>query len=236
MLSWFGNLSVNRKLGLGFALVLLFTLALAIIGWNGLSSMISRSDRMGDIAALHAATSQMQISRLEYMLTDGDENAMQKAQGDLEALQAKHQAIKQNFTVGANVRLLGEIGQAIQTGSMVTNYHDIGSGEPVLLLHGSGPGVSAWANWRLSIQSLKDDFRLLAPDLAGFGFRAFSQGGPARELDPALVIDADAFHPNDVTDFCHVFGSFDPEIGQLGNMHEPVSARENLDKRAEFLG
>ncbi|MGH8464992.1 MAG: alpha/beta fold hydrolase, partial [Pseudomonas sp.] len=63
-----------------------------------------------------------------------------------------------------------EIGQRIQTGSVVTNYHDIGSGEPVLLLHGSGPGVSAWANWRLSIQGLKDDFRLLAPDLAGFGF------------------------------------------------------------------
>ncbi|MBV2135113.1 alpha/beta fold hydrolase [Pseudomonas sp. MAP12] len=63
-----------------------------------------------------------------------------------------------------------EIGQSIQTGAMVTNYHDIGSGEPVLLLHGSGPGVSAWANWRLTIQNLKDDFRLLAPDLAGFGY------------------------------------------------------------------
>lgn len=63
-----------------------------------------------------------------------------------------------------------EIGQSIQTGPILTNYHDVGSGEPVLLLHGSGPGVSAWANWRLSIQGLRDEFRLLAPDLAGFGF------------------------------------------------------------------
>lgn len=69
-----------------------------------------------------------------------------------------------------------EIGQSIQTGSSVTNYHDIGSGEPVLLLHGSGPGVSAWANWRLSIQSLQGDFRLLAPDLAGFGFTQVPAG------------------------------------------------------------
>ncbi|MVV51658.1 alpha/beta fold hydrolase [Pseudomonas sp. PB120] len=69
-----------------------------------------------------------------------------------------------------------EIGQSIQTGSIVTNYHDIGSGEPVLLLHGSGPGVSAWANWRLSIQSLQGDFRLLAPDLAGFGFTQVPAG------------------------------------------------------------
>ena len=63
-----------------------------------------------------------------------------------------------------------EIGRSVQTGSIMTNYHDVGSGEPMLLLHGSGPGVSAWANWRLSIQSLQSDFRLLAPDLAGFGF------------------------------------------------------------------
>ncbi|UVE19185.1 alpha/beta fold hydrolase [Pseudomonas sp. LS44] len=69
-----------------------------------------------------------------------------------------------------NMQTNPEIGQYIQTGSILTNYHDIGSGEPVLLLHGSGPGVSAWANWRLSIQGLKDDFRLLAPDLAGFGY------------------------------------------------------------------
>ena len=50
-----------------------------------------------------------------------------------------------------------EIGQSIQTGAIVTNYHDIGIGEPVLLLHGSGPGVSAWANWRLTINNLRDD-------------------------------------------------------------------------------
>lgn len=63
-----------------------------------------------------------------------------------------------------------EIGKTIITGPVLTNYHDVGSGEPVLLLHGSGPGVSAWANWRLTLQSLAADFRLLAPDLAGFGY------------------------------------------------------------------
>jgi len=63
-----------------------------------------------------------------------------------------------------------EIGKTVETGPVLTNYHDIGSGDPVLLLHGSGPGVSAWANWRLTLQSLDADFRLLAPDLAGFGY------------------------------------------------------------------
>jgi 2-hydroxymuconate-semialdehyde hydrolase len=63
-----------------------------------------------------------------------------------------------------------EIGKTIACGPILTNYHDLGSGSPVLMLHGSGPGVSAWANWRLALQSLQGDFRLLAPDLAGFGY------------------------------------------------------------------
>lgn len=63
-----------------------------------------------------------------------------------------------------------EIGQQVQTGELRTNYHDVGEGSPLLLLHGSGPGVSAWANWRLPIQHLSPSFRILAPDLAGFGY------------------------------------------------------------------
>lgn len=63
-----------------------------------------------------------------------------------------------------------EIGKSITTGDIETNYHDIGSGAPILLLHGSGPGVSGWVNWRPVIGQLQDQFRLIAPDLAGFGF------------------------------------------------------------------
>jgi 2-hydroxymuconate-semialdehyde hydrolase len=40
---------------------------------------------------------------------------------------------------------------------------------PVLLLHGSGPGVSAAANWRLVIPALAGRRRVIAPDQLGFG-------------------------------------------------------------------
>lgn len=50
-----------------------------------------------------------------------------------------------------------------------THYHDAGTGDPVLLLHGSGPGVSAWANWRLTLPVLAERFRVLAADIVGFG-------------------------------------------------------------------
>lgn len=63
-----------------------------------------------------------------------------------------------------------EIANSIQTGAFKTNYHDVGSGYPVMLLHGSGPGVTAWANWNKLFPLLKDDFRILAPDMAGFGY------------------------------------------------------------------
>ncbi len=63
-----------------------------------------------------------------------------------------------------------EIGKHIQTGDILTNYHDVGEGAPVLLLHGSGPGVSAWVNWRGVLASLSGEFQLLAPDMAGFGY------------------------------------------------------------------
>jgi 2-hydroxymuconate-semialdehyde hydrolase len=63
-----------------------------------------------------------------------------------------------------------EIGQSIVANGILTNYHDVGSGAPVLLIHGSGPGVSAWANWRLTIPALATQCRVLAPDMVGFGF------------------------------------------------------------------
>ncbi|HGG60362.1 MAG TPA: alpha/beta fold hydrolase [Gammaproteobacteria bacterium] len=63
-----------------------------------------------------------------------------------------------------------EIGKTIVAAGIETNYHDEGSGPVVLLIHGSGPGVSAWANWRLTIPALARRFRVIAPDMVGFGF------------------------------------------------------------------
>ena len=69
-----------------------------------------------------------------------------------------------------------EIGLSINAGGIATNYHDQGAGDPVLLLHGSGPGVSAWANWRLVIPHLAENFRTIAPDIVGFGFTERPEG------------------------------------------------------------
>lgn len=63
-----------------------------------------------------------------------------------------------------------EIGKSIDIGGYQVNYLDEGQGEPVILLHGSGPGVTAYANWRLLIPVLATDYRVIAPDVVGFGY------------------------------------------------------------------
>lgn len=63
-----------------------------------------------------------------------------------------------------------EIGQRVDANGVGTNYLEASEGSPVVLVHGSGPGVTAFANWRLTIPTLATEHRVLAPDMAGFGF------------------------------------------------------------------
>lgn len=63
-----------------------------------------------------------------------------------------------------------EIGKSVMAAGLKTNYLEAGEGEPVVLIHGSGPGVTAYANWRLTMPVLAQKYRVLAPDIAGFGY------------------------------------------------------------------
>lgn len=63
-----------------------------------------------------------------------------------------------------------EIGSRITANGIETNYLEAGDGAPIVFVHGSGPGVSAYANWRLVMPKLQDSFHVYAPDMVGFGF------------------------------------------------------------------
>jgi len=63
-----------------------------------------------------------------------------------------------------------EAGEYIEAGGYRTHYHETGNGEVLLFIHGSGPGVTAWANWRLAIPVFAEHYRVLAPDVLGFGY------------------------------------------------------------------
>lgn len=113
-----------------------------------------------------------------------------------------------------------EIGTVIDAGGRATNCHIRGDGDDILLLHGSGPGVSAWANWRLTLPALADDFRVIAPDLVGFGFTE-RPDPPSYDLrtwtDHAVAV-LDALD----IDRCHVIGnSFGGAVAMSLAIHHP---------------
>lgn len=72
-------------------------------------------------------------------------------------------------------------------GPLRFHYHEAGSGEPLVLLHGSGPGVSGWSNFRGNLPVLAERFRTLVPDLPGFGL---SELGPLNCAYPKVAADA----------------------------------------------
>jgi pimeloyl-ACP methyl ester carboxylesterase len=63
-----------------------------------------------------------------------------------------------------------EVGATADAGGIKTNYLEAGEGEHVVLIHGSGPGVTAYANWRTVLPALADNFHVVAPDMVGFGY------------------------------------------------------------------
>src|ERR1700760_594346 len=50
-----------------------------------------------------------------------------------------------------------------------THYLEAGDGDPVVLLHGGEFGVSAEIAWEATIPALAERYRVLAPDMLGFG-------------------------------------------------------------------
>jgi 2-hydroxymuconate-semialdehyde hydrolase/2-hydroxy-6-oxo-octa-2,4-dienoate hydrolase len=74
------------------------------------------------------------------------------------------------MTITTDVAQVGRVAVPGLTAEPIdTFYLDAGGGDPVVLLHGSGPGVSGRANWQQTIPGLAKDFRVLAPDTVGYG-------------------------------------------------------------------
>ncbi|QVM92078.1 methyl-accepting chemotaxis protein [Pseudomonas entomophila] len=113
MNSWFANISVNLKLGLGFGLVLVLTGLLALTGWNSLGSLIDRSNWMSDITQLNSDLTNLRVARLQWMLTNGDDASAANVQAKLDAFGSQQQHLVNTFKSPENLKLLREQGQSI---------------------------------------------------------------------------------------------------------------------------
>ncbi|MGV9738873.1 alpha/beta fold hydrolase [Nocardia farcinica] len=59
--------------------------------------------------------------------------------------------------------------RSVTTQDWTLHYHEAGTGHPVILLHGSGPGATGWSNYEPNIAALAQHFRVLAVDMPGWG-------------------------------------------------------------------
>jgi 2-hydroxymuconate-semialdehyde hydrolase len=64
---------------------------------------------------------------------------------------------------------LDEFRRTIVIDGLETQYFEVGRGEPLVLLHGGEFGGCAEFGWEYNISVLSEHFRVVAPDLLGFG-------------------------------------------------------------------
>ncbi|MBX5485658.1 2-hydroxy-6-oxo-6-(2'-aminophenyl)hexa-2,4-dienoic acid hydrolase [Mycolicibacterium hassiacum DSM 44199] len=79
---------------------------------------------------------------------------------------------------------------------LVTSYLEAGRGEPVVLLHGGEFGGGAEIAWERNIAALAERFRVLAPDMLGFG-------GTAKVID---FNDGRGMRIRHIARFCETVG------------------------------
>ena len=61
-----------------------------------------------------------------------------------------------------------ETSQTLEAGYRL-HYHEAGEGPALILLHGSGPGVTGWTNFGANLPIFAEHFRTIILDMPGFG-------------------------------------------------------------------
>lgn len=73
-------------------------------------------------------------------------------------------------------------------GEWTVHYNDAGSGEPVIMIHGSGPGASGWANFNRNFDAFVDHgYRVILLDCPGF-----NKSDPLITGEPRFTVNARA--------------------------------------------
>jgi 4,5:9,10-diseco-3-hydroxy-5,9,17-trioxoandrosta-1(10),2-diene-4-oate hydrolase len=57
----------------------------------------------------------------------------------------------------------------VQAGKVKIHYNEVGSGPPIICLHGGGPGATGWSNFRDNVEAFSAENRVLLVDLPQWG-------------------------------------------------------------------
>jgi 2-hydroxy-6-oxonona-2,4-dienedioate hydrolase len=67
------------------------------------------------------------------------------------------------------------------------HYHEAGSGPVLIMLHGSGPGVTGWANFENNLPVFAKQFRTFILDMPGYGKSTPVEGMPMQVCADAVI-------------------------------------------------
>jgi 2-hydroxy-6-oxonona-2,4-dienedioate hydrolase len=56
-----------------------------------------------------------------------------------------------------------------QVGDIRIHYNEVGAGEPLICLHGAGPGASSWSNFRTNLDAFSGQYRTILWDMPQYG-------------------------------------------------------------------
>ncbi|MPR02273.1 HAMP domain-containing protein [Pseudomonas sp. MAFF 212408] len=113
MSSGFANISVSKKLALGFGVVLVLTGILAVTSWSSLNSLIDRSNWMSDITKLNFKVSILRVARLQYMIAKGDEKVAANVQVALDDFKTYQEFLLGTLKSPENIRVLNKLSAVI---------------------------------------------------------------------------------------------------------------------------
>nr|WP_085621724.1 MULTISPECIES: methyl-accepting chemotaxis protein [unclassified Pseudomonas] len=102
-----GNISVAAKLALGFAVVLLLTLATTISGWRALDDAIVRSQQLSEIGLINDLTKDLRAESITYRVLNDDASKSRIA-SILEQLHNMLTTLQQRSSVDESRQLLTE--------------------------------------------------------------------------------------------------------------------------------
>lgn len=114
MKNWFADISMTKKLAIGFGSVLMLTAALAAYSWISLGSVTHRSALIAQIASLNESLAGLRVARLQYMLDNGDAKSAEAVTEALERFSTQLEAVSSHFADPENRALLRRQAEHIQ--------------------------------------------------------------------------------------------------------------------------
>ena len=114
MFTWFGDLRIAHKLFLGFGLVLCLTLVQSLISWDGMGSLVRRSEVVSDVSRLNDALGDLREARLRHAMANGAPTESKQLQAALEAFKPTLATLREVMIRAQSQALINTADQALQ--------------------------------------------------------------------------------------------------------------------------